>query len=143
MEIKDFKKYLNIICKKNKGKCNICMMGDFFKNPSIYCPLLDSTLMLLLEATREDEDDIFKKERKIKELLSAVKEYSLANPIRTRQEIFLEKYPKTVINTLNGYIDIKPCQIEGEEYIQKKENVTYLNVRNAKENIGVRKSKNN
>lgn len=116
MEIKDFMKYLNAICKNNKGKCNICMMGDYFKEPSLYCPL-----MLLLEVAREDENDIFKKEKTIKNLLSEVKEYSLTNPIRTRQEIFLEKYPKTMINRVDGCIDIKPCQIEGEEYIQKKE----------------------
>lgn len=121
MEIKDFMKYLNAICKNNKGKCNICMMGDYFKNPSIYCPLLDSTLTLLLEAAREDENDIFKKEETIRNLLSEVKQYSLTNPIHTRQEIFLEKYPKTMINRVDGCIDIKPCQIEGEEYIQKKE----------------------
>lgn len=134
MEIKDFMKYLNAICKNNKGKCNICMMGNFFKNPSIYCPLLDSTLMLLLEATREDEDNIFKKERKIKELLSAVKEYSLMNPIHTRQEIFFEKYPKTIINTIDGCIDIKPCQIEGEEYIQKKEKCDLFECANCRKN---------
>lgn len=120
MKVKDFKKYLNIICDRNDGKCKVCMMGNFFKEPSPYCPLNNSDLMTLIEATKEDEDDIFKKERKIKELFFAVKEYSLMNPICTRQDVFLENYPKTVINTIDGCIDIKPCQIEGEEYSEKK-----------------------
>ena len=134
MKLKDFKRYLNIICSKNNGKCNICMMGNFFKNPSIYCPLIDSTLMLLLEATKEDEDNIFKKERKIRDLFSAVKEYSLMNPIRTRQDIFLEKYPKTIINKIDECIDIKPCQIEGEEYSQKKKKCDLFECANCRKN---------
>lgn len=139
MENKYFIKYLNAICNNNKGKCNICMMGDYFKEPSLYCPLRDSTLMRLLEAAREDENDIFKKEETIRNLLSEVKQYSLTNPIRTRQEIFLEKYPKTMINMVDGCIDIKREMILSK----RKKNVTYLYVRNVEEIIGARKLKNN
>lgn len=48
-------------------------------------------------------------DNRVEEAVKRVEEWSKENPRKTRQELFLEQYPKVVI--YNGVIGIRPCQM--------------------------------
>lgn len=52
-------------------------------------------------------------DNRVEEAVKRVEEWSKEHPRKTRQELFLEQYPKVVI--YNGVIGIRPCKIE-EDY---------------------------
>lgn len=49
-------------------------------------------------------------DNRVEEAVKRVEEWSKENPRKTRQELFLEQYPK--VTTYKGVIGIRPCQME-------------------------------
>lgn len=56
-------------------------------------------------------------------VVSCVKEWSAAHPLKTRQSVFLEQYPNARV-TAKGIVDIWPCAVE-----KNMQGVVYCNSR--------------
>lgn len=64
---------------------------------------------------------IYKHEKSAEEIVREVEEWSAAHPIKTRQSVFLDLYPKARVTT-DGTVDIWPCDVA-----KNMQNVTYCN----------------
>ena len=58
-----------------------------------------------------------------KEAAEAIEEWGAEHPVKTRQDVFLERYPNTrMCMVSHEIIDIEPCQIDSENYVYMDEN---------------------
>ena len=69
------------------------------------CPLEDGKCVVI--DVTPDED--------YKRIVAAVEQWSKEHPRKTRQSVFLEKYPNVMLNT-NGIIDIPPCRMDTKQH---------------------------
>ena len=65
------------------------------------CPLCDTAYCSVSPKKRMQEE--------AEEIVRRIKDWSTANPRKTRQDLFLEQYPDVSLSY--GIINIKPCQI--------------------------------
>lgn len=72
-------------------------MCDSFEN-CVNCPLLTEAC------------DNFKNPKFVKKAVPIVEEWSAAHPIKTRQDVFLEQWPETMIGD-DGILQIDPCVV--------------------------------
>lgn len=66
------------------------------------CPLSDLTCCSVAIKQRPQEE--------AEEVVRRVEKWSAAHPRKTRQSVFMKKYPDVVLT--DGIINIKPCQME-------------------------------
>ena len=54
-----------------------------------------------------------------KETVKAIEKWEAENPVKTRQDVFLEQYPNVKIDKYAKTIDINPCTIDSQKYVYK------------------------
>lgn len=88
MEVMEFKRKYEMICKAYKGDCAMCPLSN-------YCNMLDEDLYI----------------SKVSPELIRIVNNVADELLISRQELFLEQYPNTE-RTLDGVIIISPCVID-------------------------------
>lgn len=96
METKDFMRGLIRYCRAHK-RCEGCLLAGKCTSRSLYQGIL------------------YSQEPDVAEIIEGIEDWIKQNPEKTRQDVFLERYPGAEINPDNGALAVPPCYVDANK----------------------------